>query len=89
MSFTDFFNKSASWRKVFRFPANWKPNRVTMRQTPSRTDVFHTSKGDKSHGHSVLNSGNLDYSRTQGGNVVKDVPRSGGGVCPKCGRPRG
>lgn len=90
MSFSKAFNKSASWRKIFRFPKNVRPNRVKMIQTPSRTDIFHTSKGDSDHGHSVINRGELDYSRTQGGNVVKDKPRKkSGGTCPNCGRPRG
>jgi hypothetical protein len=87
MAFSSLFNKAASWSHLFRFPSNMKPNRVKMVQTPSRTDVFHTSKRTSTHGHSVIKGSSLDYSRTQGGNVVVNKP-SGGGVCT-CGRSKG
>lgn len=88
MAWSKIFNKAASWRHVFRFPKNVTPNRVWMKQTPTRTDIYSTNKGESAHSHSVLNRGEHHYSRTQGGTEVLNVP-SGGGCCPKCGRPRG
>ena len=73
-------------KKVFRYPDNWKPNRVILKESEGRTDVHATSKGDPTHSHSVIENGEHVYSRTQGGNVVHDVPR-GGKICPKCGQP--
>lgn len=87
MSFTSFFNKAASFRKMFRYPSNVTPNRVVLKQTPSRTDVHATTKGSKSHSHTVVKDAKVVYSRTQGGNVITNKPS--GGCCPNCGRVRG
>lgn len=89
MGFSDLFNKAASFKKVFRYPSNVTPNRVWMKQTPSRTDVYSNNKGESAHSHSVQNRYSHDYSRTKGGNVVTNKPSGGGGCCSKCGRPRG
>ena len=88
MSFTSIFNKATSFRKMFRYPSNVTPNRVVLKQTPSRTDVYATTKGSKNHSHTVVKDKAVVYSRTQGGNVITNKP-SGGGCCPNCGRARG
>lgn len=73
-------------KKVFRYPDNWKPNRVVIKERDGRTDIFHNFGSSSAHGHSVIDNGEHVYSRTQGGYVVLDIPRSRG-VCPKCGKP--
>lgn len=64
-----------------RFPDNWSPNRVTQKpksDDSGKTDTFYSDKGDKTHGHTVVNpDGSVDYARTMDGTVLKDNSKKG------------
>lgn len=51
---------------------------TTTRNDGKESTIFGKKDGSSEHGHSVRNSdGTVDYSRTIGGNVLKDSKKEG------------